>query len=211
MAVRLLIIDDHALFRAGMRALLELDGHLEVVADEGDARSGCAAALTHQPDVITLDVRLPGTNGIAAIDDIRRAAPDARILMLSMHSAPEFVLQAFANGAHGYAAKDQAASEVVDAIKTVAAGQRYLAPRLPRSLLEMRAGPLRGSVLDVLSRREREIFDLVARGFSSQGIATQLFISVKTVETHRAHINRKLGFHSTVDLVRFAARHELLN
>lgn len=211
MAVRILIIDDHALFREGLRALLELDGHLAVVADVGDARSGCAAALTHQPDLITLDVGLPGTNGIAAIDDIRRAAADARILMLSMHSAHEFVLQAFAGGAHGYAVKDQPASEVVDAIKTVAVGQRYLAPRLPRSLLDMRAGTLRGSVLDVLSPREREIFDLVARGFSSQGIASQLFISVKTVETHRAHINRKLGFHSTVDLVRFAARHQLLN
>jgi DNA-binding NarL/FixJ family response regulator len=211
MAVRILIIDDHDLFRDGLRALLELDGHLRVVGDAGDARSGCAAASSTQPDVVSLDVGLRGTNGIAAIDDLRRAAPGARILMVTMHAEHEFVLQAFAAGAHGYAVKDQPAREVVEALKAVASGQRYLAPRLPRSLLEMRAGPLRGSVLDGLSRREREIFDLVARGFSSQGIASQLFISVKTVETHRAHINRKLGFHSTVDLVRFAARHQLLN
>jgi DNA-binding NarL/FixJ family response regulator len=210
MPIRLIIIDDHPLFRDGLRAVLEMDTTLAVVGDAGDGRGGCAVAAAEKQDVIVLDVGLPGTSGIASIDELRRAAPEARILVLTMHSAHEFVLQAFAAGAHGYALKDQPPTEVVEAIKIVGAGQRYLAPRLPRGLLETRSGPLRGSVLDVLSPREREIFNLVARGFSSQGIATQLFISVKTVETHRAHINRKLGFHSTVDLIRFAARHQLL-
>jgi len=210
MSIRIVIIDDHPLFRDGLRAVLQLDPTLAVAGDAADTRSGCAAVETIQPDVIVLDVGLPGSSGISAIDELHRLAPRARILMLTMHSAHEFVLQAFAAGAHGYALKDQPPTEVVEAIRTVAAGSRYLAPRLPRGLLEARQGPLRGSVLDVLSPREREIFDLVARGFSSQGIASQLFISVKTVETHRAHINRKLGFHSTVDLIRFAARHQLL-
>src|ERR1700759_4691388 len=106
MAVRLVLIDDHDLFRDGMKALLELGPRYQVVGDVGDARSGMAAAARLQPDLITLDVGLPGTNGIAAIDDIRRAAPEARILMLTAHAAHEFVLQAFANGAHGYATKD---------------------------------------------------------------------------------------------------------
>ena len=210
MGVGVVIIDDHPLFRDGLRAVLHNDPEITVIGDAADARTGCAAAAGLQPGVIIVDVGLPGQSGIAAIKELRRLAPDAKILMLTMHSTHEFVLQAFAAGAHGYVLKDQPPTEVIAAIKAVAAGERYLAPRLPQELLAMRAGALKGSVLDTLSPREREIFDLVAHGFSSQGIAGQLFISVKTVETHRAHINRKLGFHSTVDLIRFAARHQLL-
>jgi two-component system response regulator NreC len=210
MTIRILVVDDHPLFRDGLRALLDTQEGINVAGVAEDGRSACAAARTVQPDVIILDVGLPGASGITALEELKAAAPKAKVLMLTMHSAHEFVLQAFAAGASGYALKDQPPLEIVEAIRAVTAGGRYLAPRLPRALLDVRSGPLRGSVLDSLSPREREIFDLVARGFSSQGIASQLFISVKTVETHRAHINRKLGFHSTVDLIRFAARHSLI-
>jgi DNA-binding NarL/FixJ family response regulator len=210
MAIQILVIDDHPLFRDGLRAVLGSDPSLTVVGDAADCRAGAVAAETMQPELVILDVGLPGTSGIVAIDEIRRAAPRSKILMLTMHSSHEYVLQALAAGAHGYALKDQPPLEIVEAVRVVAGGGRYLAPRLPRTLLDVRSGTLRGSVLDVLSPREREIFDLVARGFSSQGIAGQLFISIKTVETHRAHINRKLGFHSTGDLIRFAARHQLI-
>src|SRR5215467_6751832 len=159
MGVGVLIIDDHPLFRDGLRAVLHNDPDITVIGDAADARTGWAAAAGLQPDVIIVDVGLPGQSGIAALTELRRLAPAAKILMLTMHSSHEFVLQAFAAGAHGYALKDQPPTEVIDAIKAVAAGERYLAPRLPQELLAMRVGALKGSVLDTLSPREREIFD----------------------------------------------------
>jgi DNA-binding NarL/FixJ family response regulator len=210
MAIRTVIIDDHEILRDGIRALLNGQGEVEIVGEASDARQGLRVVTETQPDVVLLDVGLPVSNGIAVAPEILRAAPQTRVLVLTMHSVHEYVLQAFAAGVHGYALKDQPADEVIDAVRIVAGGGRYLAPSLPRALLETRRGSTPTGALEALSAREREIFDLAVRGFSNQGIAAQLCISVKTVETHRAHINRKLGVHSAAELIRFAARHGLV-
>ena len=210
MAIRTVIIDDHEILRDGIRALLDGRGDVEIVGEAGDARNGIRVVAETQADVVLLDVGLPVSNGIAVAPEILKAAPHTRILILTMHAIHEYVLQAFAAGAHGYALKDQPADEVLEAIRTVAGGDSYLAPSLPRALLETRRGSAPTGALEALSPREREIFDLAVRGFSNQGIATNLCISVKTVETHRAHINRKLGVHSATELIRYAARHGLV-
>jgi two-component system response regulator NreC len=209
----LVLVDDHELFRQGLRAALDATADFVVVAEASDARSALEAARTSQPDIAVLDVSLPGAGGIALARDLRRSEPNCKILMLTMHVSEPFVLEALDAGALGYAIKDQRTSEIMEAIRTVARGELYLAPRIPRSVLERHqkgnyrpeAGPL-----SELSVREREVFDLVVRGFTNESAATELGISVKTVETHRARINRKLSVHSTGELVRFAALHGLI-
>jgi DNA-binding NarL/FixJ family response regulator len=208
--IRLLLVDDHALFREGMRALLKTETDMEVAATASDGREALRAAEETSADVAVLDVGLPGSNGIALLRDLTRVAPKTRSLMLSMHTAHEFVRQAFGAGACGYALKDQPPEQVAEAIRSVAHGGRYLAPRLPRTLLEPPSAGAAEGPLATLSAREREIFDLAVRGFTNVSIGATLCISVKTVETHRAHINRKLGVHSASELIRFAARHGLV-
>jgi DNA-binding NarL/FixJ family response regulator len=210
MSARIVLVDDHAIFRDGLRALLEVRGDVDIVGEASDARTAVQVVMQAQPDVILLDVGLPASNGIAVAPELLRVAPLSKVLLLTMHAVQEYVLQAFAAGVHGYALKDQPANEVVEAIHTVMSGSRYLAPSLPRALLETRRGSVPAGALEALSPREREIFDLAVRGFSNTGIGAQLCISVKTVETHRAHVNRKLGVHSAAELIRFAARHGLV-
>ena len=153
---------------------------------------------------------MPSTNGIDCAREILRADPSTKILILTMHAVHEYVLQAFASGVQGYALKDQPIEEVLAAIAAVAAGERYLAPSLPKALTEARKPGGMQSDLHGLSPREREIFDLAVRGYTNEGIGQYLGISVKTVETHRAHVNRKLGVHSAAELIRFAARRGLV-
>jgi DNA-binding NarL/FixJ family response regulator len=209
--LRLVIIDDHPLFTEGLATILAEKKVAAVVGLAASAREGLRVAHECDPDVVTLDVGLPGTTGLAVVKDLRRAAPNARILMLTMYADPALVTEAFASGAGGYALKSQPPSEIVEAIQKVASGERYVAPGLPADAVVVdprkptASEPLRG-----LSRREREIFDLVVRGFSTDAIAVELYISPKTVETHRARINRKLATHSPSDLLRFATRHGLL-
>ena len=210
MPIRTVIIDDHKILRDGLRALIDHRANVEIVGEAGDAAGGVRVVAETQPDVALLDVSLPVSNGIDCAAEIFRAAPDVRILILTMHAVHEYVLQAFAAGVHGYALKDQPAEEVLEAIGTVAAGGRYLAPALPRALIESRRGSAVTGALQGLSPREREIFDLAVRGFTNEGIGLHLGISVKTVETHRAHVNRKLGVHSAAELIRFAARRGLV-
>jgi DNA-binding NarL/FixJ family response regulator len=205
--LRLLVIDAERLFVEGFQALLSSDTEIEVVGNSHDGEDAQARVEAARPDVITLDLRLNGSNGFGVLSDLTRLAPDARVLILTMSSSPDHVCAAFHAGASGYALKDQSSAEVCEAIRTVGAGHRYLAPRLPRALLDGGNG---GTALDRLSPREREIFDLVVRGLSTQRIAEELTISVKTVETHRAHINRKIGAHSAADLIRYAVQHQLL-
>jgi two-component system response regulator NreC len=188
---------------------------LAVVGEASDAREAYQVVGDKHPDVVVLDVSLPGVNGIAATRELVRREPHAHVLMLSMHAGEDYVAQALAAGATGYALKDQSAAEVIEAIRAVARGQAYLSPRISRFVvddyLRLRRGEsARTGPLAALSVREQEIFDLLVRGFSNDGIAGQLCISVKTVETHRAHILHKLRLHSIAELVRFAARHDLV-
>jgi DNA-binding NarL/FixJ family response regulator len=210
-ALRTLIVDDHELYREGLCALLSTVEDVEVVAQASDAREAMRVAQAISPQFAIVDVSLPGSNGLALLRDLVRWDRRCKILMLTMHVSEPFVAQAFADGARGYALKDQPAPEIAEAVQTVARGQRYLAPRLPRELMDPRPEARSGDPLCALSRREREVFDLAVRGFSNDSMAREMSISVKTVETHRARINRKLGVHSTGDLVRFAATHGLIS
>lgn len=214
MALKVALVDDHQLFREGLRAILAMQPDMNVVAEAGDAREAYGVIDTTQPDVVVLDVSLPGVNGIAAAREITRRDPRRKILVLSMHVGEDYVAQALSAGATGYALKEQSTSEVIEAIRAVARGQAYLCPRISRFVVEdylrLRRGESSSSgPLDALSSREKEVFDLLVRGFSNDGVAGQLCISVKTVETHRAHILKKLHVHSIAELVRFAARHGL--
>jgi two-component system response regulator NreC len=207
----LILIDDHKLFREGLRELFRRAGDLEVLGEAGDAHTGLRLVEEKQPAVVLLDVSLPGVSGINAAREIRRVARRSKILVLSMHDRHDVVADAIGSGADGYALKDQPAAEIVAAVRAVARGERYLAPSLPPALLEAteRTGKDHHP-LAPLSPREREIFDLAVRGFSTDGMAKELFLSPKTVETHRARINRKLAVHSPAELLRFALKHGLI-
>jgi two-component system response regulator NreC len=212
------LVDDHPVFREGLRTLLTGESDIEVVGEAADSRQAYDLAANKKPAVIVIDVTLPDGDGIAATHEILRQSPRARVLMLTMHTSEFFVSRAFSAGVTGYALKNQTADEILDAIRTVGRGDTYLAPRF--SNLFARQGEMRRSSngggsgsgpLEELSRREREIFDLILRGFTNEAMAGALSISVKTIETHRSHINRKLRVHSTGELIRLAALHGLIS
>jgi DNA-binding NarL/FixJ family response regulator len=204
---RVVLVDDHPLFRQGLRALLEKEGDLSVVGEADDARHAYELADTQRPDVFIVDVSLPGVDGIAATRELCRRVPQSRVLVVSMHEEPYLVSRAMAAGATGYIAKNEPAANVLAALRAVARNERYL----PESVSQAVAStPEREGPLGLLSHREREVFQLLVRGFSNQRTAKELCISVKTVETHRTHIHQKLGVHSVAELIRFAARHGLL-
>jgi len=207
MPVRIALLDDHVLFREGLRALILAQPDLAIVAEGSEARELYALLDAAAPQVAVVDVSLPGSSGISATQEIVRRWPECRVLVLTMHAAPDHAVRAFAAGATGYALKEQSASEVLGAIRDVAAGRRYLAPSIPPTVLD---GTGARTLLDELTGREREVFDLIVGARSNRDIAAYLGISVKTVETHRAAINRKLGAHSSADLVRLAARLSLI-
>jgi len=207
-SIRVLVVDDHHLFRAGLRSVLAGTGDLAVIGEASGSREALELLETLRPEVVTVDVSLPDGDGIWTTREIVRRAPDTVVLMLTMHGTPRYVSQALAAGARGYALKDQPPPEIVEALRAVARGERYLVPRLPP--LEALAALGAGGPLAPLSARERQVFDLVVRGQSNVEVAGTLQLSVKTVETHRAHINRKLQVHSTGALVRLAAVHGLI-
>lgn len=207
MSLRIALIDDHVLFRQGLSAIIGMQPDMTVVAEGGDAREVYPTLEEAPPDVAIVDVTLRGSSGITATREILRRCRDTRVLVLTMHTSQDFAAQAFAAGAAGYALKDQDAAQVLEAIRAVASGQRYLAPTLPPSVLASQRG---AGPLGQLSPREREVFDLIVQSRSNREIATYLCISIKTVETHRSSINRKLDAHSTADLVRIAARNGLI-
>jgi DNA-binding NarL/FixJ family response regulator len=215
MSIRIALVDDHRLFREGIRSLLASNPDFEVVAEAAHADQAYSAIDATKPDVVLLDYFLPGVAGPTVAREILRRGDDNRILMLSMYLDEDRVAQALEAGALGYASKDQSAPELIEAIRAVARGDRYLAPPLSRALLEeylriRRNGARAATPLGALTAREKEIFELAVRGLSNEAIAQHLTISKRTVETHRGRILRKLHVHSATDLVRFAARHGLL-
>ncbi len=204
-ALRILLVDDHALVRAGLRGLLELAGDITVVGEATSGEEACPMAASLLPDVILLDISLPGVSGIEAIGRLLRIAPEARILILSMHEAEPFPALALERGALGYLSKRSAPEELVIAVRTVAAGERYLghavAQHVAMAHLRKEHDPL-----SALTSREVEVFLLLARGRSVNEIAAAMNLSPKTVHAHRAGVLRKLGVRSTVDLVQVAVR-----
>jgi two-component system response regulator NreC len=206
---RVLIVDDHAVVRSGLRRLLEEEG-FEVVAEAGDMRTAVFEARSHKPDVILMDVVMPGASGIEATPAVLQEAPEARVLVLSMQDDPRYVTEAFDAGASGYVLKEAADTELVQAIREVAAGGRYVHPALGAKMITAAAEERRRAEDDPLSDREREVLRLLALGHTNQEIAKMLFISVRTAETHRAHIMQKLRLTTRAELVRYALDQGLL-
>ena len=211
--LRLVLIDDHKVFREALRALLGTYPGIAVVGEADDARTGYPVVEQTRPDVVVLDIMLPGIDGVAAAREILRRVPETKVLVLSASAHMDRVREALSSGISGYAGKDQSADELVAAVRRVAEGGRYLAPRFEAQITDVVPGAKgngKTEPLQLLSPREREIFDLIIRGFSNEAIARELSISAKTVETHRAHINKKLRVHSTGELIRLAALYGLV-
>jgi two-component system response regulator NreC len=202
--IQVLVCDDHALVRSGLRRLLESEQRFEVVGEAADADQAVAGVGEQHPDVLLLDVVMPGRSGIDAIPDLLAASPETRILVLSMQDDPSYVRQAFSAGAHGYLLKEAADAELVQAIQDVAGGHRYVHPALGARLAAVEAEAHDRAEADPLSEREHEVLHLLALGHTNQEIAKQLFISVRTAETHRARIMQKLRLSSRAELVRYA-------
>jgi two-component system, NarL family, response regulator NreC len=209
--IRVLLVDDHAVVRSGLRRVLEAEDDIEVVAEAGDMRNAVFEARAHKPDVIVMDVVMPDASGIEATPAVLKEAEDAKVLMLSMQDDPRYVREAFAAGANAYVLKEAADTEVVDAVREVAQGGRYVHPALGARLIAAEAQERAEAEADPLSEREREVLRLLALGHTNQEIAKMLFLSVRTVETHRAHIMQKLRLSSRAELVRYAIEHNLLD
>jgi len=206
MAIHVLIADDHAIVRDGLRAVLELDSRIKVAGLASTGREALAAARNLHPDVVILDVAMTDMNGIDAAELMIKAVPRVRILMLSMHASSEYVHRALKAGAMGYVLKSAATKDIKEAINTVLGGRVFLSSgiRLARPGGESAASPL-----DSLSARERQVLQLVVEGQSSSRIASLLNLSPKTVETYRSRLMKKLGVGSVAELAKFAVAHGL--
>jgi two-component system, NarL family, response regulator NreC len=208
---QILIVDDHAVVRSGLRLLLDAQDDLKVVGEAGDMRNAVFEARALKPDVILMDIVMPGASGIEATTAVLKEAPEARVLVLSMQDDPRYVREAFSAGASGYVLKEGADAELVDAVREVAAGGRYVHPELGARLVAAEADELAKADADPLSEREREVLRLLALGHTNQEIAKMLYLSVRTVETHRAHIMQKLRLETRAELVRHAIDQGLLD
>ena len=211
MSIRVLIVDDHAVVRAGLRLLLDAEKDIETVGEAGDAREAIFEARSTKPDVVLMDVVLGGKSGIEVTPELLHEQPEAKVLILSMQDDPRYVREAFAAGACGYVLKEAADAELVSAVREVARGGRYVHPALGARMAAADASATQAAEEDPLSDREREVLRLLALGHTNQEIAQMLYISVRTAETHRAHIMRKLGLDTRAELVRYALAHGLLN
>jgi two-component system, NarL family, response regulator NreC len=207
---RVVVVDDHAVVRAGLRRVLEAEPDIDVVGEAGTAGDAVLETRSAKPDVILLDVAMPGESGIDVMPKLQKEAPEAKVLVLSMQDDPRYVREAFAAGASGYVLKEAADSEVVAAVREVAAGNRYLHPALGARLISAEEEARAATEADPLSEREHEVLRLLALGHTNQEIATMLYISVRTAETHRSHIMQKLRLTTRAELVRYALANGLL-
>ena len=205
--IRIVLADDHAVVRSGLRMLLDAEPDFEVVGEAGDVDSARRYVRGHHPTVLVLDLNMPGGSSLEAIPAIRAECPDTQIVVLTMQEEPAFARQALSAGASGYVLKEAADSELVEAIRRAAANETYLNPALgARIAREPPPGPP-----DDLSDREVEVLRLIALGHTNSEIAQQLYLSVRTVETHRSHIQQKLGVSSRAELVRYALHRGLVS
>jgi DNA-binding NarL/FixJ family response regulator len=208
MALRVLVADDHALFRAGVRKLLQSFEGIEVVGEAADGHEALRLSATRRPDVLLMDIGMPGLNGVEAAARLTREAPRPHVVILSMHTGEEHVLRAIRAGAAGYLLKDASPVELEAAVRAVARSEIYLSPAISRYVVDdyvRRAGG-EHSPLDRLTSRQREVLQLIAEGNTTKAIATKLGLSVKTVETHRAQLMERLEARDVAALVRLAIR-----
>jgi two-component system response regulator NreC len=208
--IRVVLVDDHAVVRSGLRLLLAAEDDVEVVGEAGNARDAVFEVRAQQPDVVLLDVVMPGESGIEALPKLLHEAPAAKVLVLSMQDDPSYVREAFAAGASGYVLKEAADAEVVAAVREIAGGGSYVHPQLAARMIAADAKERADAAADPLTEREHEVLRLLALGHTNQEIAQLLYVSVRTAETHRAHVMRKLGLGSRAELVRYALAHGLL-
>ena len=208
-AIRILIADDHAVLRAGLRMLIGAQPDLEVVGEAADGDEAVRRVAETRPDVALVDLTMPGSGGIKAIERIREESPATRVLVLTMHDVPAYLRSALSAGASGYVVKSAADAELLSAIRAVHRGRTVLDPGLAAAVVQGGLGKKPGAVqaggaASLLSPREREVLDLVAQGYTNQQIADRLGLSVKTVETYRSRLVEKLGLRSRAELVRYA-------
>ena len=211
MTIRIIIADDHAVVAEGLKHLIEAQQDLQVVAIVGDGREAVRIAKESQPHVVLMDLSMPELNGADATRAIVENDPKCRVIVLSMYAEREYVRRALKSGAAGYVVKRSAAKEVVDAIRAVHAGQRYLSPRVADAVIEDYAADEKADLLERLSAREREVLQLLAEGHTGAAIAKRLGLSQKTVETYRARMVEKLGIRDVAGLVRFAIQKGLVS
>ena len=204
--LRILLADDHAIVREGLKSLINGHPDMEVVGEAADGRAVCAKANELHPDVIVMDVSMPDVNGVQATRDVRRQRPDVRVLALTVHEERSFLRDLMEAGASGYVLKRSAAEDLVHALRVVARGDMYLDPSVTAAVLGRlaRTRPQRDSSDADLSERETEVLQLIAQGHSNKEIAGRLKISIKTVETYKARSMEKLGLTGRADIVRFA-------
>jgi DNA-binding NarL/FixJ family response regulator len=213
--IRILLADDHTVVRDGLRALLEKQADMAVVAEAADGRDSVRLAEEQAPDVVVMDIAMPNMNGIEATRRILSANPRVAVVILSMHQDESYVLRSLKAGAKGYLLKDSLRSDVIDAIRQVAQGRSFLTKKVSRILQEdyIRELEQRGldDSYDLLTEREREILQLVAEGRTNKEVAGLLNVSLTTVETHRTHILQKLGLHSVPELILYAVRKGIIS
>lgn len=207
MAIRVLLVDDHIVLRDGLKSLLNHESDIEVIGDVGDGREAISAVESLRPDVILTDISMPGLNGIESVRMLRHEHPTLKIIILSMHSSQEYVLQSLQAGANGYVVKQAEASEVLAAIRSVMAGGAYLSPTISKHLIDDYLSQTPEEIsAPKLTTREREVAQLIAEGQSTREISETLTISVKTVETHRMNIMKKLNAKSATDIIKYALK-----
>jgi two-component system response regulator NreC len=205
-AITIVLADDHTVVRSALRMLLENEHGFEVLAEAGDADTAARYVLGHKPSVLVLDLNMPGRPSLEAIPDIRKASPATEIVVLTMQSEPAFARTALQAGVRGYVLKEAADTELVQAVRSAAAGETYLQPSLGARLASEPDSPE-----DDLTDREREVLRLIVLGHTNAEIAERLFLSIRTVESHRAHIQQKLGLSGRSELVRYALDRGLID
>lgn len=209
--IRILLADDHTVLRSGLRALLAAQGDLEVAGEAADGGEALRLAQTLKPDVVVMDIGMPGVGGIDATARIRRELPSTKVLILSMHDDQGYLRQALRAGASGYVLKKAADTELLAAIRAAARGEVFLDPSLAKGFVEDVVLPkAQEPEIPALSDREREVLHLLARGHTNQQVADRLCIGVKSVETYKARLMDKLGLKGRAELVRYALMHGLL-
>lgn len=215
--MELMIVDDHPLFREGLKTIINRDRNYSVVAEAGNGKEGITLGKQHEPDIMLVDISMPGKNGIQMIRDLKDNLPDTRFIIISMHSEADYIVEAFRAGASGYMVKESAASNLIKGLDTVARGELFLDDALSQEvvfkLLQAKGSTEeeRQDPYSTLTSREQEVMRMLAEGLTTKDVAAKLYISPKTVENHRTNLMKKLGLQSTVELIRYSARLGLID
>ncbi len=213
--IRVLLVEDHTIVRKGLRSLLDSEIGIKIVGEAEDGREAVRKAEKLQPDVVVMDIAMPGLNGLEATRQIKKRFPGMKIIILTVHANEEYVLQTLRTGASGYLVKKAAPADLIEAIQAVYKGDSFLSPSISKTVIDeyirqAETKSERDIIYGKLTNREREVFQLIIEGHKNRKIANLLHVSIKTVETHKAHIMDKLNVHSTAELIRYAMDKDLI-